>query len=119
MITEGWNGIIGQDKVKDCLTNIIHSSQIPHAFLFYGPDGVGKHYTAIRFTQLINKINLSYKEDNIFSKINKLSEPFIKFIIPLPRGKNELPTDSPIEKLNKDILDNIKIELNNMASFIG
>ena len=107
---DNWNGVFGQEKVKNCLNNILNSSQIPHAFLFYGPEGTGKHNVAIRFTQLINSNNNLSSENIIQTKIKKFSEPYLKYIIPLPRGKNETPNDSPIEKLSKEVLDDIKTE---------
>jgi len=107
-----WDNIYGQSNAKKILSNILNSKRIPHALLFLGPDGVGKHFTAVRFTQLLNSVGSNNVSEAILTKINNLSEPYIKYIIPLPRGKNELPGDSPLEKLNKETLDNLKTEIN-------
>ena len=112
-MNERWNNIYGQEKVKNCLDSILNSRQIPHAFLFIGPEGVGKHYIAVRFTQLLNSSGSNTIKESILTKINNLNEPYIKYIIPLPRGKNELPGDSPVEKLNKETLDSLRTEINN------
>ena len=37
-----WNGIYGQESVKQILSRLIDSSKIPHAFLFTGNEGIGK-----------------------------------------------------------------------------
>jgi DNA polymerase III subunit delta' len=110
-MTDKWAGIFGQGKVKNTLDNILNSSQIPHAFLFYGPDGIGKHNIAVRFTQILNSQDDPEKAGKVQLKIKNLSEPYLKLVIPLPRGKSETPNDSPVEKLSKETLDEIKLEL--------
>ena len=46
--------ILGNDKVKLILTNIINSGNIPHAFLFTGESGVGKENAVLAFTKALN-----------------------------------------------------------------
>ena len=112
-MTEQWNGIYGQVPAKLFLTKIINSSKIPHAFLFIGKDGIGKEYTAIQFAKLINTKEISSgKIEKTKISINKFSEPYIKYIFPLPRGKNETEKDGPYDKLVTDTLDEIKKHLN-------
>ena len=105
------NDIFGNDKVKLILTNIINSGNIPHAFLFTGPDGVGKENAAIAFTKAINtqNSNTAIKSKTI-SSIESFSEPFVKYILPLPRGKNETDQSDPYEKLSDDEVELINSE---------
>ncbi len=111
-MSEKWNGILGQASAKLFLTKIIKSSNIPHAFLFNGKDGIGKEYTALQFAKLINLTSInSAKLENISSSIDKFSEPYIKYIFPLPRGKNETENDGPYAKLDTDTLEEIKHQL--------
>jgi|ERR1035437_2788991 DNA polymerase-3 subunit delta' len=105
-----WNGIYGQQAVLDILERLIFSSNIPHAFLFTGIDGIGKEYTALKFTSAVNILDTNYSE-HIDQIIFSYSEPYVKFIFPLPRGKNETEVSGPFEKLNSDDLDLIKEEL--------
>ena len=106
---EQWNGIYGQTPAKNFLTKIINSSNIPHAFLFTGKDGIGKEYTAIEFAKQINIKNLPPdKIDKTSSSISNLLEPYIKYIYPLPRGKNETDKDGPFAKLDANTLEEIK-----------
>jgi len=105
-----WNGIYGQKSVLDILNRLIISSNIPHAFLFTGIDGIGKEYTAIKFTSAVNLVDTEDPE-NIEQIISTYSEPYIKFIYPLPRGKNETDERGPFEKLSSDDLEMIKEEL--------
>lgn len=95
--------IIGNSKVKLILNSILESDNIPHALLFTGAEGVGKENAAINFTKAINISNHSIDlEEKIDSTIQKLSEPYIKYVFPLPRGKNETDQNDPYEKLDKD-----------------
>lgn len=106
--------IIGNDKVKSILNGILESNNIPHAFLFTGPEGVGKENAAINFSKALNISNHSPEvSEKIELTIQKLSEPYIKYIFPLPRGKNETDQNDPYEKFDKDEMSVIKSELEN------
>ncbi len=109
---DNWSGIYGQDSVKALLNSLISSEKIPHAFLFKGNDGVGKEFTAIRFAQAMNTHNLpAEKRNHISQLIRNLNAPYIKYIFPLPRGRNETETSGPMEKLSQEDNDLIKAEL--------
>jgi len=56
--------IIGNDKVKTILSNILQSGNIPHAFLFTGIDGVGKENAAISFTKELNRLKENLEKSN-------------------------------------------------------
>lgn len=116
-MTNYWKGIYGQNHAKEILSKIIASQKIPHAFLFYGPEGIGKHFTAVRFAQLLNS---GFKEDFASAKesqkIEQLLEPYIKYIIPLPRGKNETGDDMPLDKLSKEEVEEIQKEIDAKAA---
>ncbi len=108
-----WQGIYGQKSVIKILNNIVSSQKIPHAFLFQGADGVGKDFVAIRFAQLLNTTSADQHQDDLINnQIQNLAEPFVKYIFPLPRGKNEIDSSSPTEKLSPDELAIIHEELN-------
>ncbi len=112
MSYDKWNGVYGQDSVKALLNSLISSEKIPHAFLFKGNDGVGKEFTAIRFAQSINIRNLPPEKGlHISQLIKNLNEPYIKYIFPLPRGRNETENSGPMEKLSQEDIDLIKEEL--------
>ncbi len=107
-----WNGIYGQESVKQLLSGLINSSKIPHALLFTGLEGVGKEFFALRFTQTLNsKLEDKNKAVLINSYISNFSEPYIKYIFPLPRGKNETEGNEPTEKLSQDEIQLIRNEL--------
>ncbi|MCX6167882.1 MAG: hypothetical protein NTX65_00960 [Ignavibacteriales bacterium] len=110
-MNEIWDIVFEQVKAKEILNNIYEGRRVPHAFLFFGPEGVGKFFTTLQFAKLINSSNDSSKQHLIQKKISSLQEPYIKLIIPLPRGKGEGAEDSATEKLSKEIIDEINEEI--------
>jgi len=112
-INQFLNQIYGHSKAKDLLSGFLASGKIPHALLFSGIDGIGKDHLAIRFAQAINSngIKDSASLKIITSKINNLEEPFIKYIIPLPRAKNETNETGPTEKFSEDEIELLREEL--------
>ena len=100
-------GIKGQESALNLLTEIHSKKRIPNALLFSGTEGVGKFYSAIQFLKLLN----SDSDQTTIRKISNLSEPFVKYILPLPRGKNETNSDTPTSKLSQDILDDINYQI--------
>lgn len=108
---EIWNDIVGQEKTKEILNNIYISRRVPHAFLFYGPEGTGKFFTAFQYLKLINS-GLEENEARRFLKnISSLSEPALKLVFSLPRGKGETGDDSAYDKLPQDTIETITEQL--------
>lgn len=102
--------IVGNEKVKSILNRIIDSKNIPHAFLFKGIEGAGKEHTAIQFAKALNINSENDESFHKLSSIEKLSEPYIKYILPLPRGRNETEQNEPYEKLTPDEMELINEE---------
>ena len=110
-----FENIPGQIRVKQTLNNFLETGKIPHALLFVGMEGVGKDNAAIQFAKaIVSKTNQS-KSDKSLKAIEQLQEPFIKTIFPLPRGKNESESNSPIEKLSQDELQLVREEIEKKA----
>jgi DNA polymerase-3 subunit delta' len=109
-----WEGIAGQNNVKELLTGFIESGKIPHALLFNGIEGVGKDFTAIKFAAALNKKNTANYEF-VSNQIANLREPYIKYIFPLPRGRNETELNDPFEKLSADEIELVKEEISKKA----
>jgi DNA polymerase-3 subunit delta' len=107
-----WDGIYGQDSAKQLLSGLINSYKIPHALLFTGLEGIGKEFFALRFTQALNsRVEDESKAGMITASISNFSEPYIKYIFPLPRGKNENESNGPTERLSQDEIQLIQDEL--------
>ncbi len=108
-------GLLGQGKALDTLYHFYRSDRIPHALLFSGPEGVGKHLAAKNFLKLLNSNLSSEKITKIYSQIDSFEEPAVKFVLPLPRGKGETNTDSPVGKLTKTQIEEIASQIHKKA----
>ena len=107
-----FDDIHGQERVKNILSNFNSTSKIPHALLFTGPQGVGKEAIAVRFAQSVNAVLLDGNEkEQVLRLISNFSEPYLKYILPLPRGKNESDSDGPIDKLSQDEIESLHEEI--------
>jgi DNA polymerase-3 subunit delta' len=112
-MTNYWNGLYGQDLVKTLLESLIKSSKVPHALLFTGIEGTGKDFFALRFAQALIQTSDAGNKETIINHIRNLSEPYFKYIIPLPRGKNETDDNGPVDKLSSEDMQVLREELNN------
>lgn len=111
-IMDTWEGIIGQKNVRSTLENIYNSGKIPHAFLFLGEEGIGKYFVGLRFSQLLNsKAETSIGTLSAYQQISNISEPYFKYIYPMPRGKGETSEDGASDKLKEDDLLILRAEL--------
>ncbi len=116
-MNEKWGDIYGHSNNREVLERIIASSKIPHAFLFIGKQGIGKDYFALKLAHLLNqKLASSEDQSRVLHGLANLSEPCIKYIFALPRGKNETDESNPFEKLNPDDLEEIKEEIQKKIS---
>lgn len=103
-----YKNIKGQERVIENLKRIFHSGKIPHSFIFYGSDGVGKDAAAIEFAKLLNcdnPVNGNEACDSCKNclEIDSFRSVLVKYIIALPSGKSESDDDSnPLEKLDKE-----------------
>ena len=103
-----WSNIIGQERVKEILKNVFQSGKIPHAYIFYGTEGVGKDAAAVEFAKLLNcddPVNGNEACDKCKNcvEISSFRSTLFKFVTALPSGKNETDEDtSPLEKLEKE-----------------
>ena len=50
---DGWKSVVNQARVVDALRNAVSADRIAHAYLFYGPSGVGKRAVALAFAQAL------------------------------------------------------------------
>ena len=49
-----WNKVLGHQDVITRLTSAMLSNKVSHAYLFFGPDGIGKHYVATLLAAALN-----------------------------------------------------------------
>lgn len=104
--------IENQLRVQKILTRFISTSKIPHALLFTGIEGTGKDFIAIEFAKELNLNSVKTNDrEKLVKQISQLTEPNIKYVFPLPRGKNENDDSSPTEKLSSQEIELVQEEL--------
>ncbi|MBN2411198.1 DNA polymerase III subunit delta' [candidate division KSB1 bacterium] len=80
--------IIGQQRVKDILGRAIEHQRVPHAYLFNGPEGVGKEALAIEFAKALYCSNKEQQPCNTCSnckRVTHFEHPDFQFIFPAPK----------------------------------
>lgn len=100
-----WKSVIGQDRVKSLLQRSFSTGRVAHAYLFYGPEGVGKDPLAVEFAKLLNCERgggEACDECNSCRRVSSLRHPNIKFVFALPVGKSEKFGDAPLLRLSEE-----------------
>lgn len=99
-----WSSIVGQERVKALLQRTIQNGQIAHAYLFYGPEGIGKDALAIEFAKTLNCLKGGVEACGLCPNCQRMDSfqyPNIKLVFALPVGKNEKNGDNPIDVLTE------------------
>ena len=112
------NNFLFNEKVNNCLDNIIKTKSFTNGYIFYGAEGVGKKQTALRFIKEIFK--QSSPSLNIEEKITHNNHPDFLIIEPdsVFATKNSRAVD--LEKTIKSGNEIIKIaEIRNIKTFLG
>ncbi len=110
----GWDRVIGQDRIKSLLGQIVSSGKIPGAFLFEGPEGVGKDAMAIELAKTLNCEKGGPEPcDSCTScrQATALQHPNIRLVFSLPRGDSETKDDGPLNKLDDKTIRKIREEI--------
>lgn len=82
---------IGHPEIQEAIFNGYRQNRLPHALLFYGPEGCGKDALAIAVAQLLNCAPPGGQIDRAsaqYLKIAHLQHPDLKFIFPTPSQNN-------------------------------
>lgn len=109
-----WHSIIGQERVKQLLQRTLERGSIAHAYLFFGPQGVGKSALALEFAKALNceKGGAEACEAcRSCKQFETLQHSDVQLIFPLPTGSNEKMGDDPYERLSEDVLAIIREEV--------
>ncbi len=116
-----WDSIIGQSRVKRLLKGSILSGRIPNAWLFSGPEGVGKDAAAIEVAKVLRCERPTGEteacgECHGCRTVAELQNSNVRFIFALPSGKGENSrSDSPMLKLTDNEIALIREEMERKA----
>jgi DNA polymerase III subunit delta' len=114
-----WPRVIGQHRVKQALLAALRTGRLAHAYLFHGPEGVGKDAMAIELARVIHCERGDEEACGVCASCRKaalLQHPDIRLVMALPVGKNEEADDGPLDKLGSSDIDEIRSEIAEKAS---
>jgi len=80
--------IIDQPRVVDALRRAIERKRVAHAYLFFGPDGVGKRAAALAFAKALQCERGGPDPCDVCtscSKVNRLIHPDVQVLLPSPK----------------------------------
>ncbi|MBS2210369.1 DNA polymerase III subunit delta' [Carboxylicivirga mesophila] len=110
--------VIGHERIKKHLINMVKENRVSHAQLFCGPEGVGKVNLALAFAQFLNCQNRqdddSCGECASCVKYGKLIHPDLHFVFPVvksPKYKNPV-SDSYLSEWRQFVLSNAYFDIN-------
>tara|TARA_Y100001968_G_scaffold329999_1_gene380666 strand:- start:729 stop:1697 length:969 start_codon:yes stop_codon:yes gene_type:complete len=120
MIEETFTDVIGQELAVQLLNSALLKKHLANAYLFSGPDGVGKRLTAIRFLEAL--INLDSPGTFIRKRIENRNHPDLLWIEPTYLHQGNLITQSNAKKEGHSFktLPQIRLEqIKNIKQFLG
>jgi len=97
-----WPRVIGQRRVKEVLLRAYRSGRLPHAYLFYGGEGVGKDALAFELARLLHCEKGGEAACGMCDacvKVDTAQHPDVRLVTALPLGKGEASDDGPLAKL--------------------
>ena len=100
-----FDDIIGNDKVKEILSNAIKTNNILHSYLFVGTEGIGKSIIAKKFAKMILCVNKDKETCNntceACVKFDNNNNPDFEFIKP---DGNNMKIDQ-IREMNSKVME--------------
>jgi DNA polymerase-3 subunit delta' len=108
-----WPRVIGQMRVKRALLSALRTDRLAHAYLFCGPEGVGKDAVALELARLLHCQRGGEEacgECDSCLRVSTMQHPDIQLFTALPTGKSEVGSDPPLAKLSVDDLVTVQEE---------
>lgn len=114
-----WSNVFGQERAKTILRSALENQRLPNAYLFHGPEGIGKDAAAIELAKAINCLNpdlggLEACDECVHClQVGSLSSPILHFTYALAKD-----VESPGEGSNQkeEDLEVIREELAQKAA---
>ncbi len=88
MVTNKLDAVIGQQRPRYILQQALENERVPHAYLFYGPMGVGKEALALEFTKALFCQSQEERPCQTCSscrQVSTLSNPDLIYLFPSPK----------------------------------
>ncbi|MEL7600804.1 MAG: DNA polymerase III subunit delta' [Proteiniphilum sp.] len=114
-----FSDVIGLHDVKQHLIHSVQQGLVPHARIFYGPEGVGKLPLAIAYARYLNCANRGAEdacgECPSCHKFDKLAHPDLHFVFPVVKSK---VSDEYLPQWREFLSQNRYFNLNQWLGFI-
>ena len=97
-----WDAVIGQKRVKDVLQTSLAKDRIPHAYLFYGPYGVGKRAMALELAKALQCETGGVDPCDACancSRIDRMIHPDVRFFLPITSSTTEADVTARLAEL--------------------
>ncbi len=103
-ISFGDRRLVGQQNTKQQVEKILRSGRLSHAYLFSGPDGVGKTAFALAMAEVINGVDhlTDLKGSATSKKSSWFTHPDIHLFLPMPSKVNAEELPKRLKMLSKD-----------------
>lgn len=96
-----WSDVLDQQRAVEALRRAIDSERVAHAYLFYGPDGVGKRAVALAFAQALQCEEAGSGvcgQCSACRKVQRLVHPDVHVLLPQP---SDADADDVAERLQR------------------
>ena len=100
-----WNRIIDQERVVDTIQRTLKQDRVAHAYLFHGPDGVGKRAVALAMARALEcerNVATPCEECTSCQKTRRMVHPDIHVLFPYPKGTDEEDVGERIKELGRN-----------------
>ena len=100
-----WSDVINQSRVKEALQRGVAQGRVAHAYLFYGPDGIGKRAVALAFAQTLQCTSDQKRPCNACNacrKVSRMVHPDVHFLFPYPNDADPADIGERINQLGKN-----------------
>ena len=82
-----WSDLIDQRRVAETLQRAVAGGRVAHAYLFYGPDGVGKRAVALEFARTLQcekGDDTACGDCSACTKVGRMVHPDVHVLLPYP-----------------------------------
>ena len=102
----GWDDIVNQERVCAALRRTVEQGRVAHAYLFHGPDGVGKRAVALAFAQTLEceraADGTACGRCLACTKVRRMLHPDLHVLFPHPKGTDEEDLAERLKRLGQD-----------------
>ena len=100
-----WSSILDQERVVETLQRALAQERVAHAYLFHGPEGVGKRAVALevaRALQCTEQAAEACGECRACQKTRRMVHPDVHVLFPYPKGTDEEDVAERIQRLGQN-----------------